>query len=182
MARVPGLYRPGNVWWCGSSLRRPQKVDERRTKRRRALIAVKRIMVSLLLAAMISASSLEAQEPKETVVGKGAEAGRTWTLSIFTPCPPGCRLLYEIDRSGQGLVGDAEYFYGGTDGRTIRLERTKSTFVVDKFEKKSLSILLPLEADSTATLVIEPHWNFAKPVVLRLKKNPDHSLSGAVAK
>lgn len=114
--------------------------------------------LALALALLLVAAPATAQESRHP----------TPAYSVSSTTYPG-QMLAWFSCSGALF----NYYYAGVDNRTLHIYRE------DKTGRQTLPILLPLAADDTATLYVR-EVEKAGNLVLRLKKNPDGSLSVAV--
>lgn len=145
------------------------------------MAAAQRLVLAVLLA-LLPVPSL-AVETEWPVVETG-RAGLYWSFSLRTnpePVPPGGVIASEARWSEAPLVGSVVWYFAGVSGQTVHLfvifqEFNKPAARVLEIERRP--ILLTLDKDDTAFLTLLPLH--AKPVLLKLKRNADESLSVAV--
>jgi len=142
---------------------------------------MKRLLVAWLLG-MALASSASA-EPEWTVVEAG-RAGFHWSFSLkVNPerIPPGGVIANESRWSEPPASGTAIWYFAGTDGRTAHIfvifqEFSKPAARIVEIERRP--ILVTLDQEDTASLTLSPVH--AKSVTLKLKRNPDQTISVAL--
>ncbi len=122
-------------------------------------------------------------EPEWTVIETG-RAGFHWSFSLkVNPerVPPGGVIANESRWSEPPANGSAIWYFAGADGRTAHIfvifqEFSKPASRVVEIERRP--ILLTLDQEDTASLTLFPVH--AKAVTLKLKRNPDQTLSVSV--
>ena len=142
---------------------------------------MKRLVLALLLV-LLPAPAI-AGEAEWPVIETG-RAGLYWSFSLRTnpePVPPGGVIANEARWSEPPLAGSVLWYFAGVSGQTVHLfvifqEFNKPTARVLEIERRP--ILLTLDKDDAASLTLLPLH--AKPVVLRLKRNADESLTVSV--
>jgi hypothetical protein len=122
-------------------------------------------------------------EPEWTVIETG-RAGFHWSFSLkVNPerVPPGGVIANESRWSEPPANGSAIWYFAGADGRTAHIfvifqEFSKPASRVVEIERRP--ILLTLDQEDTASLTLFPVH--AQAVTLKLKRNPDQTLSVSV--
>jgi hypothetical protein len=139
---------------------------------------MKRLLVAWLLG--MALASTAAAEPEWTVV----ETGRAGFHSSFSlkvnpeRIPPGGVIANESRWSEPPASGSTIWYFAGADGRTAHIfvifqEFSKPAARIVEVERRP--ILITLDPEDTAALTLLPVH--AKPVTVKLKRNPDQTIS-----
>jgi hypothetical protein len=142
----------------------------------------KRLLVAWLLGLAL-ASPASSTEPEWTVVETG-RAGLYWSFSLkVNPdrVPPGGVIANESRWSEPPASGTAIWYYAGTDGRTAHFfvifqEYSKPAARILEIERRP--ILVTFDQEDAASITLFPVH--AKSVALKLKRNPDQTISVSV--
>jgi hypothetical protein len=138
------------------------------------------LLVMLLL--LLPASSV-AGEVDWPVIETG-RASMNWSFSLRTnpePVPPGGTIASEARWSEVPLMGSVVWYFAGVNGKTVHIfvifqEFSKAAARVVEIERRP--ILVTLDDEDVASLTVLPLY--AKPAVLKLKRNEDESLTVSV--
>lgn len=142
---------------------------------------MKRLLVAWLLG--MALASTASAEPEWTVVETG-RAGFHWSFSLkVNPerIPPGGVIANESRWSEPPASGSAIWYFAGTDGRTAHIfvifqEFSKPAARIVEVERRP--ILITLDAEDAASLTLFPVH--AKSVTVKLKRNPDQTISASL--
>jgi len=142
---------------------------------------MRRLLVAWLLGmALVSTASAE----PEWIVVETGRAGLYWSFSLkVNPerVPPGGVIANESRWSEPPASGSAIWYFAGTDGRTAHFfvifqEFSKPASRIVEVERRP--VLVTLDPEDTASLTLFPVY--AKSVTVKLKRNPDQTLSVSV--
>ncbi len=135
------------------------------------------LAVWLLALLLVSAASAE----QEWTVVETGRAGLYWSFSLrlnAEPVPPGGVIANESRWSEPPLNATTLWYFAGVEGQTAHIflifqEFSKSAARIVEIERRP--ILLTLDKDDVAALTLLPVH--AKPVIVKLKRNADQSVS-----
>jgi hypothetical protein len=139
---------------------------------------MKHLLAASLLALLLVSTASADQE--WTVVETG-RAGLYWSFTLRLnpePVPPGGVIANESRRSEPPLSATTLWYFTGIEGQTAHIllifqEFNKAAARIVEIERRP--ILLTLDKDDIAALTLLPLH--AKPVVVKLKRNADQSVS-----
>jgi hypothetical protein len=142
---------------------------------------MRRLLVAWLLG--MTLLSTASAEPEWIVVETG-RAGLYWSFSLkVNPerVPPGGVIANESRWSEPPASGSTIWYFAGTDGRTAHFfvifqEFSKPASRIVEVERRP--VLVTLDPEDTASLTLFPVH--AKSVTVKLKRNPDQTLSVSV--
>ena len=142
---------------------------------------MRRLLLALLL--LLVPGGPAAAEVEWPVIETG-RSSMYWSFSLRMnpePVPPGGTIASEARWSEPPLVGSAVWYFAGVSGQTVHIfvifqELSKTAGRLLEIERRP--ILLTLDEEETTALTLLPLY--AKPVVLKLRRNADESLSVSV--
>ena len=141
--------------------------------RRASLVAM-----SVVTAVLPSVSS-SAEQPKPVIIEEGVREGVKFSVTLSEQVPPGSSVVSNIAQYG-GVATAVQYYYAGISQGTIHLFRIVRE-VAPLRETERLPILLPLDSNGTASLLIRPQEG--RTFVVRLKRSADGAtLNASVVK
>lgn len=144
------------------------------------------VKIGLLVAVGFPILAAEGQ-PGTTVIENGTShegtSSRKYEVNVIERVIPGGAMINDFTQFGEAtsdVTTVTTYYYAGIDGRTLHIymiTRQGSR----RTETERMPILLPLGNDDTAVFPIRT-FSRRTPFTLRLKKNPDNSVTVTVVK
>lgn len=143
--------------------------------------------VGVLALVIMTCLTAEAQQGSTVIEDGTSQEGNSapvkYAVNVIDRVIPGGAIINDFTQYGTATAGVSQvitYYYAGVDGRTLHIYKITRDGP-SRRESERLPILLPLANDDTAVFPIQK-FSRRTPFMLRLKKNPDNSITVTVVK